>query len=155
MNLKMFRNVLIGIVVLFVLIQLIPYGRDHTNPAVSAEAPWSNPEARAMFMQSCGDCHSNETKWPWYTNIAPISWRVVNHVEEGRDEFNVSEWGRPGKNRGDKAASEIEKGAMPLADYLLMHPEARLDEKEKEQLISYLKATFGEEKENDDDQENE
>lgn len=151
MNRKLLQNVLLGVVVLFVLIQLVPYGHNHTNPVVSAEAPWSSPEAKAMFMQSCGDCHSNETKWPWYSNIAPISWRVVDHVEEGRSKFNVSEWGRPGENEGDKAAAEIEEGAMPLPDYLLMHPNARLNEEQKLQLISYLKATFGEEEKDEDE----
>ena len=143
---KKVRNIILGSALgLFLAIQLVPYGRTHSNPPLSAEPNWSDPQARELFMRSCGDCHSNETKWPWYSQIAPISWRVQEHVDEGREKFNISEWGREGENEGEEAAEEVEKGSMPLRDYLLMHPSARLDETEKEQLIQYLKATFGEE----------
>jgi len=134
--------ILVGV---FVLIQFIPYGRDHVNPKVVAEPKWDSPQTRALFMRACGDCHSNETKWPWYSNVAPISWSVVHHVEEGREHFNISTWGVQKKNKGDEAAEEVEEGEMPLASYLLAHPEARLSDAEKEALIQGLKNTFGEE----------
>ena len=109
-------------------------------------------------MRACGDCHSNETKWPWYSNIAPLSWSIYNHVMEGREHFNVSMWGIQKKNEGEDAAEEVEEGKMPLKSYLLAHPEARLSDAEKKELIAGLKRTFGEgdekgeeEEEHDDD----
>ena len=79
-------------VAIFLLIQLIPYGRDHTNPAVVAEPAWDLPETRALAVRACFDCHSNETIWPWYSNVAPISWLVQRDVDEGREKLNFSEW---------------------------------------------------------------
>ncbi len=141
------RKLLIGFIVLFGLMQLVPYGKDHTNPKVVAEPQWDSPQTRALFMRACGDCHSNETKWPWYSNIAPISWSIYHHVVEGREHFNVSMWGVQKKNDGDEAAEEVEEGEMPLKSYLLAHPEARLSDAEKSALIEGLKRTFGEEEE--------
>jgi hypothetical protein len=126
----------------FILLQLVPYGRNHTNPAVIAEPNWSSPEVRAQFMQSCGDCHSNETKWPWYSNIAPVSWLVAHDVEEGRSRLNVSEWGTR-RNEADEAAELVMEGEMPMPIYLAMHPTARLDMAKKQALISGLQQTFG------------
>ncbi len=126
-----------------VVIQFIPYGKDHTNPPVISEPNWDSPQTRSLFMRACGDCHSHETKWPWYSNIAPISWLIYHDVKEGREHFNISAWGHQKKNEGKDAAEELEEGDMPLKPYLLAHPEARLDEKEKELLIDGLKKTFG------------
>jgi hypothetical protein len=78
------RKIFIALVVLFVLIQLIPYGKDHTNPKIISEVKWDSPQTKETFMRACGDCHSHETKWPWYSNIAPLSWSIYHHVEEGR-----------------------------------------------------------------------
>jgi len=143
------KKLIIGLIVLLVLIQFIPYGKDHTNPKVVAEPKWDTPQTREVFMRACGDCHSNETKWPWYSNIAPISWSVYHHVEEGREHFNVSMWGHQKKNKGDEAAEEVQEGDMPLFSYLLAHPEAKLSNEEKKRFIQGLKNTFGEEKEKD------
>lgn len=139
------KKILIGLIVLLVLIQFIPYGRNHDKPKVAAEPQWDSPQTREIFMRACGDCHSNETKWPRYSNIAPISWSVYHHVEEGREHFNISMWGYQKKNKGDEAAKEVEEGEMPLFSYLLVHSEARLSKKEKEQLIQGLENTFGRE----------
>ncbi len=145
----MFKKILLALVVLAVLIQFVPYGRDHTNPKVLAEPKWDSPQTRTLFMRACGDCHSNETKWPWYSNIAPLSWGIYRHVVEGREHFNVSVWGLQKKNEGDEAAEEVEEDEMPLASYLLLHPEARLNKDEKRALIQGLRRTFGSEEEDD------
>ena len=145
------KKVLIVLVLLAGVIQFIPYGKDHTNPPVVAEPEWDSPQTREIFMRACGDCHSNKTKWPWYSNIAPISWSVYHHVVEGREHFNISMWGHQKKNEGKDAAEEVEEGEMPLKSYLLAHPEARLSDAEKKALIQGLEATFGKEKEKDDD----
>lgn len=124
------------------LIQFIPYGRNHTNPPVLAEPVWDSPQTRTFFFQACADCHSNETVWPWYSTIAPISWLIQRDVDEGRRAFNVSEWGR-GENSGDDAAETVQKGTMPPFMYLLTHPKAQLTNTEKQAFIKGLMATFG------------
>ncbi len=133
----------------FVAIQLVPRGRAHVNPPLVAEPPWDSPATRATFMRTCADCHSNETKWPWYSHIAPISWLIEEDVREARHEFNVSERGRA-ENHGDEAAEEVEEGAMPLPIYLRFHPEARLNASEKQAFVRGLRGTFGADTDNDD-----
>lgn len=139
---------LAGVAVLaLAAIQLVPFGRDHQNPPVSGEPAWDSPRTRELFFRACKDCHSNETTWPWYSNIAPASWLAQIDVNIGRKKLNVSEWGRPGKNEGDEAAEAVRKGKMPPFFYLPAHPEAKLNTAEKEELVSGLVATFGEKKE--------
>ena len=143
------KKIILLLIILFGVIQFIPYGKEHTNPKVVAEPKWDSPKTKEIFMKACGDCHSNETKYPWYSSIAPISWAMAHHIEEGREHFNVSMWGQQKKNEGDEAVEEIEEGEMPLKSYLLAHPEARLSDVEKQLLIDGLKKTFGEKKEHD------
>ncbi|ASQ91098.1 cytochrome C [Prosthecochloris sp. GSB1] len=131
-------------IVLLIAIQLIPYGKNHSNPPVTGEPAWDSDRTRELFFRACRDCHSNETIWPWYSNIAPASWLAQFDVEHGREEFNVSEWGRPGENEGDEAAEEVRKGKMPPFFYLPLHPEASLSDSEKQELVNGLVATFGE-----------
>jgi mono/diheme cytochrome c family protein len=123
------------------LIQLVPYGHDRTNPSVVQEPEWDSARTRELFFAACQDCHSNETAWPWYGAIAPVSWLVRWDVDEGRSHFNVSEWGRT-KNQGDEAAEMVQEGEMPLWYYLPAHPEARLTAAEKAELIAGLERTF-------------
>lgn len=130
------------LLVAFVAIQFVPYGRDHSNPPVTAEPAWDSPQTRATFMRACGDCHSNQTTWPWYSSIAPASWLIARDVREGRAAFNVSEWGRP-DNEGDDAAKLVQNGEMPPWFYLPLHPAARLSPAEQQQFIASLIATFG------------
>ncbi len=143
---KAVKYSLLIIVILFVLIQFIPV--DRTNPPVVKEPNWDSPKTRAYAVRACFDCHSNETKWPAYSYVAPVSWFVADDVEEGRKHFNMSDW-KPGK--GDEAAKEVRKGAMPMWQYTLMHSEARLTDAEKKEFIAGLIATFGEEKDHKSD----
>ncbi len=147
---KLKMKIALWVLALFVVIQLVPYGRDHENPPVVSEPKWDSPNTRELFMRACGDCHSNETKWPWYSSIAPASWLVMYDVKEGREHFNVSLWGVQKKNDGDEAAEEVRKGEMPPLPYLLAHPEARLSDVEKRRLEKGLVKTFGEEKEDEE-----
>ncbi len=139
---RAFVFLLIGLVV----IQVLPFGRNHTNPPVLAEPAWDSPQTRATFIRACADCHSNETKWPWYSNVAPVSWLIVRDVNEGREKLNVSAWGLQ-DNEADEAAEAVQKGEMPLWFYIPLHPEANLTTTEKEQFIQGLIATFGQEQE--------
>lgn len=130
------------LVIGFVAIQFVPYGREHTNPPVTGEPAWDSARTAALFQQACSDCHSNETTWPWYTNIAPVSWRLQSHVDEGREALNVSEWGT-GEQEADEAAELVLDGEMPPFDYVLAHPEANLSPAERQELAAGLAATFG------------
>ena len=93
-------------------------------------------------MTACGDCHSNETTWPWYTNIAPASWLTQHHVDEGRQKLDVSTWGS-GEQEADHAARVVQDGSMPPWDYLLLHPAARLSDADRQALVDGMAATFG------------
>jgi hypothetical protein len=126
----------------FLAIQLVPYGRDHDNPPVTAEPSWDSALTRDLTVRACYDCHSNETVWPWYSAVAPASWIVQWDVDTARSHFNVSEWGRD-ENHGEEAADMVRSGEMPPWYYLAAHPEAWLTEKEWESLASGLETTLG------------
>jgi hypothetical protein len=132
----------LGASVVFVLIQAVPYGRDHTNPAVNGEPSWNAPRTRELFYRACKDCHSHETVWPWYSWVAPASWLVQSDVDEARHKFDVSYWARP-KQAGREAATMVSEGEMPPLTFRLAHPEARLSAAERAELIAGLTATFG------------
>lgn len=125
-----------------VAIQLVPYGRDHSNPPIGEEPAWDSPTTRELAVRACFDCHSNEVKWPWYSHVAPVSWLVQHDVEEARRHLNFSQWQRPQKH-ADDAAVEVAEGEMPPWNYLLMHSEARLGGTESQALIAGLERTFG------------
>ena len=139
------RRILIGLGVLvglFLLMQLVPYGRDHTNPPVIAEPKWKTPRVRELAVRACFDCHSNETKWPWYSHVAPMSWTLQRHVDVGRTVLNFSEWNRTWE-LAEQSASQIFRTEMPPRTYKWLHPEARLTVDEREELARGLTETFG------------
>ena len=125
----------------FLAIQLVPYGHDHADPPVTAEPKWDSPQTRALAERACFDCHSNQTRWLWYTNVAPFSWLIQNDVQSGRASLNFSEWNRPQDGAGD-VAELIRSGEMPPWYYDLIHSSARLSSAEKAALIRGLQATF-------------
>ena len=129
------------VVVLLVAIQAVPYGRNHTNPPVRAEPNWDSPRTRQLAVDACFACHSNQTRWPWYASVAPSSWLTQNDVDEGRQVLNFSEWDRP--QEAGEAAEAVREGAMPPLQFKVLHPEARLSDTEKQQLIHGLQATLG------------
>jgi hypothetical protein len=127
---------------LLILMQAVPYGRAHTNPPTQGEPAWDSPRTRELAVRACFDCHSNQTKWPWYSYMAPASWLVQNHVDEGRQKLNFSEWNRP-HDEAAESAEAVQKGEMPMRSYVLAHPEARLSAEEYQALLQGLQATFG------------
>ncbi len=134
----------VGAIVLFGLIQLVPYGRNHSDPPVVAEPQWDSPQTRALAVRACFDCHSNETVWPWYSNVAPVSWLVQRDVDEGRRRLNWSEWNVAGQRfERESGAEAVLEGTMPPWFYLPLHPAARLTAAEKQQLVTGLQNTFG------------
>ncbi len=144
------KKIGIGLVGLLVLLQLVPYGCSHDNPAVKQEPAWDRPETRALAQRACFDCHSNETVWPWYSHVAPVRFLVAHHVEDGRKHLNFSEWDRPQKH-AHEAAEEIEEGEMPMAGYVLLHGEADLSEAEKKQLMASFASMFGKDEHDEHD----
>ena len=131
------RGAIFGFIALVLVIQA--YRPPHLNPAVDStrtiEAAVPVPPAvEGILGRSCNDCHSDNTQWPWYSNVAPISWMVYNHVMSGRRHLNVSEWLRddvndPAEYTRQKLVSacrELKMGRMPLLSYELVHPAARL-----------------------------
>ncbi len=146
---KTLLALLVVTAVSLILIQLLPFGRARSNPPVVAEPAWDSPATREVFMRACGDCHSNQTVWPWYSRIAPVSWLISRDVNEGRRKFNVSEWGVR-ENEGEEAVELVRSGEMPPWFYLPLHPTARLNDPEKQSFLNGLAATFGEEDESDE-----
>jgi hypothetical protein len=136
------RIVLIAAAVAVAGMQLLPRGHRRTNPIVAGEPEWDSPRTRELFFRACGDCHSNETRWPWYSYVAPVSWFVIHHVEEGRGALNVSRWSEAMADAAGEADDEIRRGSMPLVSYLRMHPDARLGADDKRALERGLEATF-------------
>lgn len=139
---RFLKPILLGALALAAAIQLVPYGRNHTNPPITAEPAWDSPATRELAKRACFDCHSNETVWPWYSHVAPVSWLVQRDTDEGRRKLNFSEWDKPQKE-ADEAAESVREGEMPMWIYLPTHPEARLSDAEKQALIAGLEATFG------------
>lgn len=126
------------LIVGFLALQLVPV--DTSNPPVASEPHWDSPQTQALVEQACYDCHSNETKWPWYSHVAPLSWRISREVQEGRRSLNYSEWNAYQEN---ESIETILQNRMPPQQYLLLHPEARLTSAERQTLIAGLKKTFG------------
>lgn len=141
-------------VALLLAIQVLPIGRDHSNPTVTGEPAWSSPRTRELMVAACYSCHSNEVEWPWYSNIAPMSWAISDHVEEGREAVNFSQFAT---NRGeaDESIEEILDGSMPPAYFTRfgLHPDAVLSADDQAELIAGLRATPGFDDESDESEE--
>lgn len=143
----MIKRILLWSVLILVLIQFIPV--DRTNPPVKQEQDFlvaenAPAEVRTLLRNACYDCHSNETKYPKYAYVAPISWIIKDHVNEGREHGNFSIWTTYNKDIQEhfmeEAAEEIEKGGMPLKSYTPWHEEANLNAAQKDVLINYFRS---------------
>jgi hypothetical protein len=141
---RIIKWVILGLVIAFAALQLVQPA--HTNPPVKTDflkATAAPPDVAAMFRTSCYDCHSDETRWPWYSHIAPMSWQVVQDVNHGRRHVNLSEWpDNPDlarKKIGDMSDA-IDDGDMPLPKYTLIHKDARLTSQQRDELTKWLDA---------------
>jgi len=137
----LFRLIILLAVVL-ALIQLIPYGRDHTNPATVRELAWNAPATRVLAQNACFACHSNLTTWPWYTHVAPLSWLTEHDVQAGRAKLNFSEWQRPQEADLQQVVNALRGKSMPPLEYRLLHKEARLTDAQRQQLEGGLVASW-------------
>lgn len=136
---KLIRAVAGGVLAILIAIQFVPVNR--SNPPVTATPAWDSPQTAALARAACFDCHSHETTWPWYGHVAPLSWWMAHHVEEGREYFNVSVAGF-GKD-ADEAAETVDDKEMPLWPYDWTHAGARLTPEQRVALAAGLRATFG------------
>ena len=141
------NKILISLVALFVIIQF--FRIDKTNPQVDPSLDIINlveasDEIKGILSTSCYDCHSNESIYPWYTNVAPVSWWIKKHIDDARDELNFSEWGNYSVRRKDHKLDEIvelvDEDEMPLKSYLLVHGDASLSAEQKAQLVKWANA---------------
>ena len=140
------RNLLFALLIVvggFGLIQLVPYRV--SNHAVTAEPKWDSPQTRALVVAACYDCHSNETKTPWYGKVAPVSWWLTNHVNDGRAAVNYSEWDKPQGEGSRNSAETVREGSMPPSYYTWfgLHSKAKLTSAQRTALIAGLIKTFG------------
>ncbi len=127
-------------IVLLLAIQLIR--PEKTNPPVDEALTLKAPDnVMKILKTSCYDCHSNETKWPWYSQIAPLSWNIIGHVNDGRDALNFSKWSeidpKIKTKRLKRSIKTINNGMMPLSNYLMMHEAAQLSNEQKKTIIDW------------------
>jgi hypothetical protein len=140
---KVAKYVASCVLVLFVSIQFVQPSR--TNPPASPEASFAavarpSPEVAAIFKRACSDCHSNETTWPWYSRVSPVSWLLASDVREGRARMNLSEWNflspEASRLKLKSACKEVREDEMPMWQYRLMHSEARLTPADVDKICS-------------------
>lgn len=127
-----------------VAIQAVPFGRAHSNGEITGEPAWADARTRELVVRACYDCHSNEVEYPWYASVAPVSWAVEMHVNQGRGDVNYSTFATdPGK--ADESVEVVLDGSMPPGYFTRfgLHPEASLTDAELEELVRGLRATPG------------
>jgi hypothetical protein len=142
----MVKKILIGVLIVVVIMQF--FRIDKTNPAVNADTNLvqivSTPEdVQQLLRSACYDCHSFETVYPWYTNIAPVSWWLKQHVNEAREELNFSEWGTYSDKKRTHKIEEMQEALdeewMPLDSYKLVHGDANLTRKQRDLMLNWVK----------------
>lgn len=139
----LWKYVVVFLFIILIAVQFVPVSR--SNPPVTSEI--QTPEnIKTILKTSCYDCHSNETSWPWYSRVAPMSWLVVNDVNEAREEMNFSTWGEYSQKKISKKLEEIweevDKGNMPLWQYVILHPESRLTDQDKIEIHNWVSVSL-------------
>jgi hypothetical protein len=146
---KFLKRLLLILAIAFIAAQF--YQMPRTNPQFAPSQTIDNivnvpPDIHATLTRACADCHSDETAWPWYTHIAPTSWFVTNHVNQGRRRINFSTWVRPGKEPQDSIdrlkamCREVQDGNMPLSSYTLIHWKSKLSAADVNSLCQWSQA---------------
>lgn len=142
-------KVLIGVILVLVAIQFVPVKKNTEDNYVSSfEVKGDTQEAKDVLHileTACYDCHSNQTVYPWYNKIAPVSWYLAKHVNNGKKHLNFDAWNDYDQDKREHKSEEIveliEEDEMPLFSYTLLHSEAKLSEQQKELLIRYFSNT--------------
>lgn len=139
--------IFIGLILFLILAQLRRI--DKTNPVSEAKNDYlaielPNDNIKMILKESCYDCHSNETTFPWYSNVAPLSWWLKGHVDNGRKKLNFSDWGTYANNKKSHKIQEsidaVSDKWMPLGSYTMMHPKGKLSKENRALLIEYFKS---------------
>jgi hypothetical protein len=140
---KNLKWIIVAAVAAFAALQLT--NPPHTNPPVKNDFLTlmnPSPKIAAMFRSACYDCHSDETHWPWYSSVAPMSWQIAQDVNEGRAQLNLSEWPSDNPQRAwkkmENMSEEIDQKDMPLNKYTLIHKDARLTDDQRNELTQWL-----------------
>ena len=142
---KVFLNIIYWFLIVIALIQFIPVNR--VNKPVDAKADfvkiYNTPKnVTQILKKACYDCHSNETVYPDYAYVAPISWSIKNHVDEGREHLNLSEWGNINKDLKkdmlENSVHSVKDYTMPMPGYISKHPEANLTKAERTLVANYF-----------------
>jgi len=142
---KNINYILWALFVIVIAIQFVPLNKQ--NPVINKSADFllvSNApdEVRTIIQESCYNCHSNETEWPWYSKIAPVSFMITHHVAEARENLNFSEWtsydSKDLPHILQRIKKEIKKDEMPLSTYLLIHPEAKMNAENKTIVFNWI-----------------
>jgi len=134
------KKLLIILILVFIGIQLVPMNVPADLPVKEGDALEAPEDVQAILKRSCFDCHSSHTTFPWYSNIAPVSWFTKHHVEEGREHMNFSTWGSYKDEKKLKYLEKIPKAIekkMPMASYLIMHAEAKLSDEDKKAISDW------------------
>lgn len=156
------KKILIGLAIIPLLIQF--FRIDQTNPTVTASQDFMaimQPPADIsnMMKSACYNCHSNETEYPWYAEIAPVSWWLKDHINEAREHLNFSEWGtyaeKKANHKLEEMYEEVEEGEMPLNSYTIIHGEADLTDEQREAFVAWIKTVGDFDEEHEHDEENE
>ncbi len=134
---------------IFGAMQLVPYGWSHSNPPIEQDTPWPSADGRAIARISCYSCHSNETEWPAYSYVAPMSWLVRRDVDRGRLKLNFSEWPQD-EDDIEEAIEMVEDRAMPPTQYTLIHRAAALTNEERSLLLRDLEKLEDSDEDGDD-----
>lgn len=145
---KLLKKITLGVILIFVAMQFYSPTKN-TSPgkhtALFIEETNPSSELRAIFENSCYDCHSNNTAYPWYNNIAPVSYWLANHVNEGKEHLNFSKWDTYSMDKKDHLLEELEeevaKGKMPLKEYTWIHGDSKLSETEVNKISNWVKQT--------------
>ncbi|MDW9379072.1 cytochrome C [Chryseobacterium sp. JV558] len=140
------KNILLGFVLIFLLIQIIQPARniDYGQvPSTDISKVYKLPEnVQSVLTNSCYDCHSNSTHYPFYSYIQPLSYYLEKHIKKGKEELNFNEWGsysrRKQTNKLESIANQIQQKKMPLTSYIYLHPEAKLSEKQIEEIVHWI-----------------
>ncbi|MDR6370206.1 hypothetical protein J2795_001251 [Chryseobacterium bernardetii] len=146
------KNILLGFVLIFLLIQIIQPARniDYGQvPSTDISKVYKIPDnVQSVLRNSCYDCHSNSTHYPFYSYIQPLSYYLEKHIKKGKEELNFNEWGsysrRKQTNKLESIVNQIKQKKMPLTSYTYLHPEAKLSEKQTEEIVRWIELTQAE-----------
>lgn len=140
------NKIILGLMGVFAVMQLFRIGKvEYKEPTTSGILSYEKPsiEVTKLLEETCLNCHSNQIDYPWYSEVAPISWWIADHIEEGREHLNLSEWAQYSnakkEHKAEESWEEVEEKEMPLESYTYMHSEADLTAEQREILIEYFK----------------